>query len=338
MQSITTSHRGRRAVVLGAALATTALVLSACGAATGSDKSGADYPKKSITLTIPYAPGGGTDTAGRLVAKALETELGQSVVVVNKEGGGGAIGVGAVAKAKADGYNIGIATDSNVVLQPIINKDLRYSKADFKSWGLAPSVFVVVAAADSPYKTLTDIVAEAKKHPGKIRIAHPGTGGSNDLTAQAFALAAGIDIVPVPITGGGAEINKAVASGQVELAMTTVPVAKGFVDAKKLVVAGTMGDKPAAGAEDAETLGSIGIDTSLVPQAELILIAPAGIGNSVTDAITSALKKQAAGEFGTQMAKVGFPTAFTDVSANAAAMTKVQGQYEEILKQFGERK
>lgn len=331
------TRRGRRAALLGTALAGSALLLSAC-ATTSPSEGDSDYPKKSITLTIPYAPGGGTDTAGRLLAKALETELGKSVVVVNKEGGGGAIGVGAVAKAKADGYNIGIATDSNVVLQPILNKDLSYSKADFKTWGLAPSVFVVVAAANSPYQSLSAIIAEAKKNPGKIRIAHPGTGGSNDLTAQAFALAADIDIVPVPITGGGAEINKAVASGQVELAMTTVPVAKGFVDAKKLVVAGTMGDKAAAGAENAETLGSIGVDTSLIPKAELIMLAPAGISDAVTKTLTSALEKQMNGDLGAQMAKIGFPTAFTDSKASKAALTTVQGQYEDILKKFGERK
>lgn len=331
------SRRGRHMTIAAAALAASALALSAC-ASTDSSAGSGDFPKKSITLTIPYAPGGGTDTAGRLLAKALETELDQSVVVVNKEGGGGAIGVGTVAKAKADGYNIGIATDSNVVLQPILNKDLPYSKADFKTWGLAPSVFVVVAAADSPYGTLTDIVAEAKKNPGKIRIAHPGTGGSNDLTAQAFALAADIDIVPVPITGGGAEINKAVASGQVELAMTTVPVAKGFVDAGKLVVSGTMAAEPAAGAEDAETIGSIGLDSSIFPKAELIMLAPSGISDGVADVITKALEKQFDGDLGQQMAKIGFPASFTKIDESSAALTKVQAQYEEILKNFGGRK
>lgn len=336
---LTTIVTGRRKAALAAtSLLAAVALLAACASTAGSSKSDSGYPKKAITLTIPYAPGGGTDTAGRLIAKALESELGKSVVVVNKEGGGGAIGVGDVAKAKADGYTIGIATDSNIVLQPILNKDLPYTKDDLKVWGLAPSTFVLVAAAKSKYTSLTDIIAEAKKHPGKIRVAHPGTGGSNDLTAQAFAIAAGVDVVPVPITGGGAEINKAVASGQVELAMTTVPVAKGFVDAGKLVVAGTMGDEPAPGAEKAETLGSIGVDTSILPKAQLVLVAPSGVDDSVVDTLTSALRKQFDGDLGQQMSKIGFPAAFTTVDQGEKDLDTVQAQYEQILEKFADRK
>lgn len=324
----------RRLALLGAAMST-ALALTACGASTDPD-SGSDsgYPEKSVNFTIPYAPGGGTDTSGRLLATALEAELGQSVVAVNKEGGGGAIGVAEVAASDPDGYNIGIATDSNVVLQPLLNKDLAYEADDLQTWGLAPATFIVVAAADSPYQTLTDVIAEAKKRPGKIRIAHPGTGGSNDLTARALALAADIDIVPVPITGGGAEINKVVASGQVELAMTTVPVAQGFIDAKRLVIAGTMADEPAKGAEDAESLGGIGVDTSMVPKAELVITAPAGLPEDVTDTLTEAIQTAIDGDFGKRMEEIGFPTDFKDPEESKAAMAAVQAQYEEILEKF----
>lgn len=324
-----------RLTLLGAAVSA-ALALSACGASTApGNGSDSGYPEKTVNFTIPYAPGGGTDTAGRLLATALEDELGQSVVAVNKEGGGGAIGVAEVAAADPDGYSIGIATDSNVVLQPLLNKDLPYDAEDLQTWGLAPATFIVVAAADSPYQSLTDIISEAKKRPGEIRIAHPGTGGSNDLTAQAFALAADIDIVPVPITGGGAEINKVVASGQVELAMTTVPVAQGFVDAERLVIAGTMGDEPAKGAEEAETLGGIGVDTALIPNAELVITAPAGLDEDATDALTAAIKAAIDGEFGDRMEEIGFPTEFKEPEESKKAMAEVQAQYDEILKQFG---
>jgi len=326
----------RRVAMVVASLALGATTLGAC-ASSSDDGDAPSYPTKTITLTIPYAPGGGTDTAGRLLAKALEDELDTSVVVVNKEGGGGAIGVGEVAKSKADGYTLGVATDSNIVLQPILNKDLTYGPDDVVTWGVAPSKFVVVAAADSPYQSLSDIIAEAKKRPGKIRIAHPGTGGSNDLTAQAFALAAGIDIVPVPITGGGAEINKAVASGQVELAMTTVPVAQGFVDAKKLVIAGTMGEDPAVGAEKSETLGSIGVSTDLIPNAQLVMLAPAGLPDHVEKALDRALKDATSGEFGTKMGQIGFPVGYEDSAQSKTAMKQVQQQYEQILSQFKAR-
>ncbi len=326
-------RRVRRGIALGSALTLGSLALAACATSGGGSES--DYPTKSITLTIPYAPGGGTDTAGRLLATALEQELDTSVVVVNKEGGGGAIGVGEVAKAKADGYSIGVATDSNIVLQPIINKDLPYGPDDVETWGVAPSRFVIVASADSPYQSLGDIVDAAKENPGTIRIAHPGTGGSNDLTAQAFALAADIDIVPVPITGGGAEINKAVASGQVELAMTTVPVAQGFVDAGKLVIAGTMGDEPAEGAEDAETLASIDVPTDLIPKAQLVMLAPAGIDDDVAEKLSEALETATKGDFGDQMAKIGFPVSYLDIDDSSAAMSEVQDQYEQIMEQFG---
>lgn len=329
-------HHRRIAAITTAAAAS--VLLSACVSSQGGGTSDDDYPKKSITMTIPYAPGGGTDTAGRLVATALEKELGTSVVVVNKDGGGGSVGVGDVASRKADGYNLGFATDSNVTLQPFLNKDLPYSADDFVTWNLSRSQFVLVAAAGSKYATLTDIIAEAKKNPGKIRIAHPGTGGSNDLTARAFGLAADIDIVPVPITGGGAEINKSVASGQVELAMTTVPVAKGFIEAGDLVVAGSMSETPAPGAEDAETLASVGVDTSLIPKAGLIMIAPKAVNDDVVDVISKALEDASQGDLGDQMEKVGFPMTYGDPSTSKDSLTAVQRQYEEILDKSGSGK
>lgn len=315
------------------ALAVTAgiLALPACATSSSSGGEDADYPTKSITLTIPYAPGGGTDTAGRLIASGLEAQLGESIIVVNKPGGGGALGVAEVAEADPDGYNLGLANDSNIALQPLLNKDLSFTNDSFEAWSLAPTTFILVAASGSKYTTLTDIIAEAKANPGTVRIAHPGTGGPNDLVARAFGLAAEIEIVPVPITGGGAEINKAVASGQVELAMTTVPVAKGFVDSGDLVIAGTMADDPAPGAEDAETLGSIGIDTALIPRTQLILIAPAGLPDGIQTAITDALQAQVDGDLGTKMTNVGYPMAFSDPAATRTSLAEVQGQYEEIL-------
>lgn len=328
------SSRRGRATKWGVVAAVASLALSAC-VSSGSDSNADDnYPTKSITLTIPYAPGGGTDTAGRLIGAALEKELGESVVVVNKEGGGGSVGVGAIASSKADGYNLGISTDSNVTLQPYLNKDLKFDQSDFTTWNLAPTKFVLVAAANSKYTTLTDIITEAKANPGKVRIAHPGTGGSNDFTARAFGLAAGIDIVPVPITGGGAEINKSVASGQVELAMTTVPVAKGFIDSGDLVVAGTIGTDPAPGAEDAETLAGIGVDISIVPEAQLIFLAPAGLSDHVVDAISKALKKATDGELGEKMAGIGFPMVYGDPATSSKSLETVQKQYEEINEKF----
>ncbi len=162
-----------------------------------------EYPSKAVTMIVAYAPGGSTDTLARITAKYLEAELGQPFVVVNKDGSGGDIGFTALAKAKADGYTIGLINVSPVVVNPITRpKVVRYRVTDFAPIAnVVTDPGIICVGADSPYKTLQDLIDDAKKNPGKISISHEGKGGGDHLGILAFEKEAGITLNGVPFDG-----------------------------------------------------------------------------------------------------------------------------------------
>ena len=163
----------------------------------------AAYPTKPVTMIVAYAAGGSTDILARVTAKYLEAELKQPFVVVNKPGAAGSIGFTAIAKAVPDGYTIGLVNLSSVIVNPIIQPDVvRYRITDFV--GIAnvvtdPGVFCV--KADSPIKTLEDLIAAAKANPGKIAISHEGVGSGDHLGVVEFCKKAGIELNPITFEG-----------------------------------------------------------------------------------------------------------------------------------------
>lgn len=171
-----------------------------------------NYPARPISLVVPYAPGGGVDTVGRIVAKGLGEKLGQSVVVENKAGAGSNIGSDFVAKSAPDGYTLLLASPATAVnvslykrmpFDPV--KDLR----PVTLVGKVPSVMIV--SNDLPVKTLQDFVDLAKKQPGKLNFGSGGNGTSEHLAGEMFKNMAGLDIVHVPYKGGAAALVDLVA-------------------------------------------------------------------------------------------------------------------------------
>ena len=167
-----------------------------------------DYPNRVIRMVVPFAPGGAVDLVSRIVGQALSERLKQPVVIENKPGASSNIGMEMVAKAPADGYTLlmasnGIAT--NNALFPDLPFDGRRDFAPVARIGYAPLVFVVPAS--SPYRTLADLIADAKAHPGKLTYGSAGNGTSGHLAGELFKSAAGIDALHVPYKGGAPAIN-----------------------------------------------------------------------------------------------------------------------------------
>lgn len=162
-----------------------------------------DLGKSPITFISPFPPGGGTDTLTRMVATEMAKQTGWNIVVENKPGAGGNLALDTTARARPDGHTLVMAQTDNVVLNPWLYKKLSYDTfKDFAPVGLAatsPSVFVVIP--ESPFKTLADVVAAAKKSPGEITLGIPGIGGSGDLLGHLWRRAAGIDLTHVPYRG-----------------------------------------------------------------------------------------------------------------------------------------
>jgi tripartite-type tricarboxylate transporter receptor subunit TctC len=210
---------------LGTLIATTALAASAALAA---------YPDKPIRLVVPFAPGGGTDLIARTLGAGMSQALGQTIVVDNKPGAGTLIGTDAVAKSPADGYTLVIATFAHAVnpsLQPKLPFDTAKAFAPVILVGKGPNVLVV--RADSPYKTVKDLIDAAKAKPGRLTYASQGNGTSAHLAGEMFTNLAKVEMTHVPYRGAGPAIND-LLSGQVDMIFGTAAAVSNMVDNKKL--------------------------------------------------------------------------------------------------------
>jgi tripartite-type tricarboxylate transporter receptor subunit TctC len=180
-------------------------------------QAGSAAPARAIHLVVPFPPGGGTDTISRIIAEKLTTSLGWTVVIDNKPGAGGNIGLDAVAKSAPDGYTIGMGQSSNLAINPSL-----YARMPFDPLkDLTPIVsvseqpVVLVVRQDSPFKTLADFVQAAKAHPGKIGIAQAGNGTVGHLAGELLERRVGIVILQVPYKGAGPAMTD-LLGGQVE--------------------------------------------------------------------------------------------------------------------------
>lgn len=199
-----------------------ALTLAGCAAAASAQT----YPARPIRLVVPFPPGGGTDQIARAVGNTLTTTLGWTIVVDNKPGAGGNIGVDAVAKAPADGHTLVIGQTSNLAINPTLYAKLPYDPImDLAPVSLTASApLVLVVAANSPYKTLADAVSAAKTKPGEINFASPGNGTVAHLAGELLQKAAGVRLQHVPYWGSNQALTD-LAGGQVQLFMASVPTA-----------------------------------------------------------------------------------------------------------------
>ena len=211
-------------------------LLAAAGAAAVLPSRGADWrPVRPIRMVVPYAPGGTTDLIGRIVAGPLGRELGQEVVVDNRGGGGGTIGMGAVAQAAADGYTIGMpalgAHASNETLMAKLPYD---SDRDFQPLAyIGQSPLVVVAAPNNPARTLPELMARAKSAGKGINFASGGIGLGAHIAGELLKLRSGADMTHVAYKGGGPAMTDVMA-GQVDMLFAPIGTVLPLVRAGKL--------------------------------------------------------------------------------------------------------
>jgi tripartite-type tricarboxylate transporter receptor subunit TctC len=205
-----------------------------CAVAGTTPATAADvYPSRDITFIVPYAPGGSTDPISRQFTVALEKTLKASVNVENKPGGSATLGTGAIVRAKPDGYTIGLGTNSSLAYQPLVNKNLAYKTADDYApiTKLVDIPTLIIVRKDSPYRTFADLMAEARKNPGKVRVSVSGIRTAPDLAIQELNKVAKVRISTIPFTGGGGEAVIALLGGRVEALATQAASVMGHVQA-----------------------------------------------------------------------------------------------------------
>ena len=206
------------------AAAASMLMLGAVNACAG------DYPDHPIRLLVPGAAGGGMDVVARLVASTIGDILKQAVVVENKPGAAGDIAVNQLAKSPPDGYTMVLGQTSQLAINPTLYGNLPYDPIkDFVPVVLvAEAPNVVVVPANSPYRTLTDVVAAAKALPDGMDVTTPGIGTVSHLTAELFARSAGIKFQHIPSRGANSALMD-VAAGRIPLMLSSIPTSLGLI-------------------------------------------------------------------------------------------------------------
>jgi len=218
------------------------IVLTAATLLVASAVGGQSFPSRPVTLTVGFAPGGGTDTAARIIAQKLSANFGQSVVVDNKAGAGGNVAAQHIAMAAPDGYTIHLTSVGPMSVAPHLVKDLAYDPrrdiAPITMGVVFPNVMVVHMGV--PAKTLDEFVALAKQKPGQINYASAGVGGAGHLAGELFKERAGINMVHVPYKGGGPAMTDLLA-GRIDMYIGVPSTVAPHVEAGKLRALATTG-------------------------------------------------------------------------------------------------
>ena len=194
---------------------------------------GAEYPNKTIQIINPFPPGAVTDIVARLLAPKMSAALGQQVVIINKAGGGGAVGIQAAKDALPDGYTI-LVTPPPIALIPIVNKNSGFTLKDFAPLTLATSSpNTTVVKGDAPWKSFEEFIADAKKNPGQLTYGSAGPGTTPHFIGELVKLKTGIDLTHVPL-GSESAAATALLGGHVNIAFLTLGTTRGHIDAGTL--------------------------------------------------------------------------------------------------------
>jgi tripartite-type tricarboxylate transporter receptor subunit TctC len=199
------------------------LVAALLASASGLPAQAQNWPTKPIHLVAPYAPGGIADIAARLIGQKLTEAWGQQVVVENRPGGNGFIGVTAVTRAPADGYTLLVATAGDVTINPALFKDMPYDvdRDLVPITMLSDTPTVIATHGESAYKTIADVLKDAKLKPGRISIATPGNGSINQLAFEWMGLGTGTKYQHIPYKGGSPAAT-ALAAGDIPLGVLAI--------------------------------------------------------------------------------------------------------------------
>jgi tripartite-type tricarboxylate transporter receptor subunit TctC len=248
------------------------------------------YPDKPLRLVVPFAPGGGTDLVGRLVAEGMAQDLGQAVIVDNKPGAGTIIGTDFVAKSAADGYTLVMGTFALAVNPALVAKlpfDPNKDLAPVGLIGTSPNVLVV--RTDKPWKNVNDVLNAAKAAPGKLNYGSFGNGTSAHLAGALFASLAKVELTHIPYKGSSPALTD-LLGGQIDMMFTTVASVAQYINSGKLRALAVTSGKRSPAWPDLPTLAEAGV-VGYMAESWYAVYAPAGTPAAAVARLNAALKQ-----------------------------------------------
>ena len=297
----------------------------------------APYPSKPITMIVLFPPGGVADIVGRPLAAQMEKAFKQPVVVTNRTGAGGAVGMAAAAKAAPDGYTILMALSSISIFpvsDRIMGRTPAYEMRDFAPIALItadPTVLVV--GADSPWKTLKEFVDSAKAYPGQINYSSSGVYGTLHVAMEIFANAAGIKLFHVPYQGGGPAVT-ALLGGQVHALASGPAAAIGQIKGGKMRALASWSTERLPLLPEIPTFKELGYDAEFYIWSGVF--APATVPSPVLDRLRAAVREAAnSAEFKGAMEKVSTPVSYLDAPAFRTYWERDAARLQKALEKIG---
>jgi tripartite-type tricarboxylate transporter receptor subunit TctC len=295
-----------------------------------------DYPSRAITLVVPYAAGGGNDAMARIVADRMSRSLGQQIVIENRGGAGGTIATRAVAKSPPDGYTLVIGGTGTLAVNPTLYANAGYDpRRDFAPVGLiATSALVILVHPSVEANTVPELIAYAKKHPGKLNYASAGPGSGIHLAAELFASMAGIKLTHVPYKGSGPALNDLIG-GHVQIYFSSLPPAVGMRSEGKVRALAVTGPKRSQIFPDLPT-----VTEEALPGYEAVLhygiAAPAGTPGAIVDQLNAALRDAlASDETKTLLEGTGAEAMPSTPEEYAADIDSEETRWSRIVKDIG---
>ena len=292
----------------------------------------AAWPTRAITMIVPFPPGGLADIVARPVAEAMSRELGQAVIIENKPGAGGGIGMGQAAKAKSDGYTVLMALSSLTVIPEadvLLGRAPMFSLSELRPiarYTADPTVLAV--RADSPWKTLQAFVDDAKKRPGAINYGSSGNYGTMHVPMEILSQVAGVKMAHIPYTGAGPAVV-ALLGGQIDAVSSGPATVLQHIKAGKLRALGHWGTGPLAALPDVPSLREAGLAAEYAQWSGLFI--PAATPEPIAQRLRAAAKaaaldakvREVIGNAGTPILYQDAPEFEKYVQADARRMTDV---------------
>lgn len=293
----------------------------------------AQWPEKPVTLIVPFAPGGATDIVGRIVADQLGKVLKQTVIVENRGGAAGAVGMNELARSKPDGYSFALITDS-IPIQPLLKESLKWKMSEFTPVAkIATSPEVVVVSSKVPVASVRELVELAKSKPGQLTYAASSTGSVHHLAGEVFKQQTGSDMQHIPYKGGGQSIVDMV-SGRIDVGFIGLAPVLNHIRSGQLRALAQTGATRNSQAPDVPTFTEAGygdFDVELWIGMVGLKGAPPEITERMQQAITQILANE---EVQRNLIEIGFQPVAEDPSTFGAWLDLQQQGWAKVIKKL----